>query len=85
MAPPSEIDSQLTSIVSDLSQHVHGVLENMVKLIKEIDQNSTEIVEDIEKCKSTALERKISLEEQKAQFQKAAYAALNMLNNEEIN
>ncbi|XP_031091536.1 uncharacterized protein LOC115996453 [Ipomoea triloba] len=84
MAPTSDFDSQLNSIVSDLSQHVQVVMENMVKMIKEIDQNSTDIVEDIEKCKDTALERKRSLEEQKEHFQKAAYAVLNMLNNEEI-
>ncbi|CAH9099672.1 unnamed protein product [Cuscuta europaea] len=85
MAPTSDIDSQLTSIVSDLSQQVQVVVENMVKMIKEIDQSSTEIVEEIEKCKDTALERKRGLEEQKMDFQKTAYAVLNMLNSEEIN
>ncbi|XWS70358.1 hypothetical protein CRYUN_Cryun03dG0041200 [Craigia yunnanensis] len=39
----------------------------------EIDQNSSGIMEEIEKCKDSALERKKSLEEEKEQFQKAAY------------
>jgi hypothetical protein len=38
-------------------------------------------MEEIEKCKYSALERKGILEEEKERFQKAAYNILDMLNN----
>lgn len=38
-------------------------------------------MEEIEKCKDSALERKRTLEEEKERFQKAAYTVLDMLNN----
>lgn len=47
----------------------------------EIDQNAVGILEDIEKCKGSALDRKGVLEEEKQQFQQAAYTVLDMLNN----
>lgn len=50
-------------------------------LCSEIDQNSAGIMEEIEKCKDSALERKGILEEEKERFQKAAYTVLDMLNN----
>ncbi|CAJ1973777.1 unnamed protein product [Sphenostylis stenocarpa] len=40
------------------------------------------IEEDIEKCKGSALERKKALDEERDNFQKAAYAVLDMLNRE---
>ena len=49
----------------------------------EIDQSSAGIIEDLEKCKDSALERKKTLEEEKERFQKAAYSVLDMLNNRE--
>ncbi|GJV54404.1 hypothetical protein Tco_1450145 [Tanacetum coccineum] len=51
----------------------------------EIDQGSGGIVEDIEKCKESALERKSTLEEEKERFQKAAYSVLDLLNNRDNN
>lgn len=59
-------------------------MENMLKLINEIDQNSAEISENMENCKDSALERKKTLEEETERFQKAAYTVLEMLNNREI-
>lgn len=38
-------------------------------------------MEEVEKCKNLAFERKKSLEEEKERFQKAAFAVLDMLNN----
>lgn len=38
-------------------------------------------MEEIEKCKDSALERKRILEEEKQRFQKAAYTVLGMLDN----
>lgn len=40
-------------------------------------------MEEIEKSKESAIERKRFLEEEKERFQKAAFAALNMLSNGE--
>ncbi|XWS72587.1 hypothetical protein CRYUN_Cryun02cG0052700 [Craigia yunnanensis] len=81
--PPlaAEAESHLSSLVYDLSQHVQMAMENMLKMITEIDQNSSGIMEEIEKCKDSALERKRSLEEEKERFQKAAYTVLDMLNS----
>lgn len=53
----------------------------MYNLDSEIDQNSAGIMEEIERCKDTASERKKALEEEKDRFQKAAYAVLDLLNN----
>ncbi|XP_058222392.1 uncharacterized protein LOC131332277 [Rhododendron vialii] len=84
LIPRSEVDSQLSSLVFDLSQQVQTAMVNMLKMINEIDENSTEIMEDIENCKNKALERKRTLEEQKESFQKAAFSVLDMLNNKDI-
>ncbi|XP_009590703.1 uncharacterized protein [Nicotiana tomentosiformis] len=83
LARTSEIESQLSSVLYDLSQQVQVAMEHMLKMINEIDQSSTEVTEDMEKCKDSALERRKTLEEQKDNFQRAAYAILNMLNNQE--
>ncbi|KAL4573273.1 hypothetical protein LXL04_020072 [Taraxacum kok-saghyz] len=48
-----------------LSQQVQAGMENMLKMITEIDQSSSGIIEEIEKCKYSAFERKRSLEEDK--------------------
>jgi len=48
----------------------------------EINHNSAVIDEEIEKCKGSALERKTALNEDRDNFQKAAYAVLEMLNRE---
>ncbi|XP_059460572.1 uncharacterized protein LOC132189796 [Corylus avellana] len=76
-----EAESHLSSLVCDMLQEVQGAMENMLKMINEIDQNSAGIMEEIEKCKDSALERKGILEEEKERFQKAAYTVLDMLNN----
>lgn len=62
-------------LVSVLSFHIY------ITFYSEVDQSSTEVTEDMEKCKESALERSKTLEEQKEHFQRAAYAILNMLNN----
>lgn len=51
------------------------------KSCSEIDQNSVGIKEEIEKSKDFAMEKKRVLEEEKEQFQKAAYTILDMLSN----
>ncbi|KAG8635845.1 uncharacterized protein LOC110603020 [Manihot esculenta] len=81
LASSPEAESQLSSLLSDLSQQVQTAMGNMLKMIVEIDQNSTGIMEDIGKCKDSALERKKILGEEKERFQKAAYTVLDMLNN----
>ncbi|PKI66003.1 uncharacterized protein LOC116215881 [Punica granatum] len=78
---PLEAESQLSSLVYDMSQQVQTVMENMLKMTNEIDQSSNGIIEDIEKCRDSALERKRNLEEQKERFQKAAFTVIDMLNN----
>ncbi|KAE8721722.1 Potassium channel in 3 [Hibiscus syriacus] len=85
LPPPAaeEAESPLSSLIYDLSQHVQMAMENMLKMINEIDQNSSGILEDVEKCKDSALERKKSLEEEKERFQKAAFTVLDMLNSRE--
>ncbi|RYR44452.1 hypothetical protein Ahy_A08g040777 [Arachis hypogaea] len=57
-------------------------MENMLKMITEINQNSVLIEEEIEKCKGSALDKKRTLDEEKNHFQKAAYAVLDMLNRD---
>ncbi|XP_050265372.1 uncharacterized protein LOC126709262 [Quercus robur] len=81
LLPAPEPESQLSSLVYDLSQQLQGAMENMLKMINEVDQNSAGIMEEIEKCKDSALERKRILEEEKQRFQKAAYTVLGMLDN----
>ncbi|KAF6172872.1 hypothetical protein GIB67_035426 [Kingdonia uniflora] len=79
---PTETESQLSNLICDVSQQVQVAMANMLKMISEIDHNSAEIVEEIEKCKETAIERKAFLEEEKDRFQKTAYTVLNMLNRD---
>nr|GEW43647.1 hypothetical protein [Tanacetum cinerariifolium] len=81
LVPLSDAQSALSSVIYELSQQVQAGMENMLKMITEIDQGSGGIVEDIEKCKESALERKSILEEEKERFQKAAYSVLDLLNN----
>ncbi|KAL0323866.1 UNVERIFIED_CONTAM: hypothetical protein Scaly_2353700 [Sesamum calycinum] len=84
LGPPSSIESQLSSLVYDLSQNVQVAMDNMLKMISEIDQNSAGIIEEIEKSKDFVLKRKINLEEEKDHFQKAAVAVLDMLDGCDI-
>ncbi|XP_057467647.1 uncharacterized protein LOC130757010 [Actinidia eriantha] len=67
-----------------LRHWVQVAMENMLKMINEIDENSTGIMEEIAKCKDNALEKKKTLEEWKESFQKAASTVLDMLNNNDI-
>lgn len=48
-------------------------------IYSEIDQSSTEISEEIEKCKGSVFERRKELEVEKEIFQTAAYAVIDML------
>ncbi|KAI3835369.1 hypothetical protein MKW98_020485 [Papaver atlanticum] len=73
-------DTQLSSLVYDVSQQVQVAMENMLTMTNEIDQSSSGIMEEIEKCKESATEKKKMLDEEKERFQKAAYMALDMLN-----
>ncbi|KAL0394029.1 UNVERIFIED_CONTAM: hypothetical protein Slati_4369100 [Sesamum latifolium] len=84
LGPPSSIESQLSSLVYDISQNVQVAMDNMLKMISEIDQNSAGIMEEIEKSKDSVLKRKINLEEEKDHFQKAAAAVLDMLDGRDI-
>ncbi|GAB4854204.1 hypothetical protein Ancab_022787 [Ancistrocladus abbreviatus] len=76
-----EVDSQLSSILYDVSQQVQVGMEGLLKMINEIDAHSSEVMEEMEKCKESAIERKKAIEEETECFQKAAYAVLDMLNN----
>ncbi|KAH0870247.1 hypothetical protein HID58_077269 [Brassica napus] len=90
---PQQAESDLASLVfaitgplmhfnlAEMSQQVQMGMENMLKLVNEIDQNSVGIKEEIEKSKDYAMEKKRVLEEEKEQFQKAAYTILDMLSN----
>ncbi|CAA0404816.1 hypothetical protein ISN44_As05g024070 [Arabidopsis suecica] len=80
-SPGQQADSDLTSLVFEMSQQVQMGMENMLKMVHEIDQNSVGIKEEIEKSKDFAMEKKRILEEEKDQFQKAAYTILDMLSN----
>ncbi|XP_029128895.1 uncharacterized protein LOC109807462 [Cajanus cajan] len=80
--PEAEPESHLSSLIYDLSNEVQEIMENMFKAITEINQNSSVIEEEMEKCKGSALERKRALDEERDNFQKAAYAVLDMLNRE---
>ncbi|EFH48433.1 hypothetical protein ARALYDRAFT_489417 [Arabidopsis lyrata subsp. lyrata] len=81
-SPGQQAESDLASLVFEMSQQVQMGMENMLKMVKyEIDQNSVGIKEEIEKSKDFAMEKKRILEEEKDQFQKAAYTILDMLSN----
>ncbi|RVX19572.1 hypothetical protein CK203_005369 [Vitis vinifera] len=58
-----------------------SIISSLIILHSEVDQNSAEVMEEIEKCKDSALEKKKLLEEEKEHFEKAAYTVLDMLNN----
>ncbi|WVZ18353.1 hypothetical protein V8G54_005675 [Vigna mungo] len=77
-----ESENHLSSLIYEISNEVQEIMENMLKTITEINHNSAVIEEEIEKCKGSALERKRALDEDRDNFQKAAYAVLDMLNRE---
>ncbi|RDY12374.1 hypothetical protein CR513_02847, partial [Mucuna pruriens] len=81
-ASEAERENHLSSLIYEISNEVQEIMENMFKTITEINQNSVVIEEEIEKCKGSALERKRALDEERDNFQKAAYAVLDMLNRE---
>ncbi|KAH1124634.1 hypothetical protein AAZX31_06G071500 [Glycine max] len=80
--PEAEPESHLSSLIYEISNEVQGIMENMFKTVTEINQSSAVVEEEIEKCKGSALERKRALDEEKDNFQKAAYAVLDMLSRE---
>ncbi|KAG8375534.1 hypothetical protein BUALT_Bualt10G0109700 [Buddleja alternifolia] len=84
LAPTSAAESQLSSLVYDISQNMQAAMDNMLKMINEIDHNSAGIMEEIEKSKDVVLQRKITLQEEKDHFQKAAFAVLDMLNTRDV-
>ncbi|KNA04877.1 hypothetical protein SOVF_195610, partial [Spinacia oleracea] len=63
-----------------LSQQVQGAMEDLLKMINEIDVHSAEVTEEMERCRESALEKRKAIEEEKECFQKAAYAVLDVLN-----
>ncbi|XP_077212308.1 uncharacterized protein LOC143858745 [Tasmannia lanceolata] len=79
-----EADSQLSTLIYDVSRQVQVAMGNMLKMISEIEQSSAGIMEEIEKCKESAVERRRMLNDEKECFQKAAFTALEMLNTGEI-
>ncbi|EPS62876.1 hypothetical protein M569_11913, partial [Genlisea aurea] len=80
LVPSSAVESQLSGLVYDMSQNVQIAMDNMLKMIIEIDQNSSRITEEMERSKDSILQRKINLQEEKKNFQKAAFAVLDLLN-----
>ncbi|XP_004501263.1 uncharacterized protein [Cicer arietinum] len=78
----AETENHLSSLIYDISNEAQAIMENMLKMIAEINQNSAVIEEEIEKCKGSAIERKTALDEERDHFQKAAYAVLDMLNRD---
>ncbi|KAF5743275.1 Polyamine-modulated factor 1-binding protein 1 [Tripterygium wilfordii] len=76
---PEESEQKLSALVYDMSQHIQMAVDNMFKMINEIEQNTAGIMEEIGKCKDSAIERKKDLDEEKERFQKAAYTVLDML------
>ncbi|KAH9616108.1 hypothetical protein KSS87_000583 [Heliosperma pusillum] len=78
-----EVDSQFSAVIYDLSQQVQGAMEDLLKMINEIEVQSAEVTQEMEKCKESALERRKAIEEEKECFQKAAFAVLDVLNSGE--
>ncbi|XP_057799652.1 uncharacterized protein LOC131015310 [Salvia miltiorrhiza] len=79
--PPPAAEPQLSSLVYELAQNLQASMDNMLKMISEIEVNSAGISEEIEKSKESALQRKIQLEEKKDNFQKTTYAVFDLLNS----
>ncbi|XP_020571257.1 uncharacterized protein LOC110018320 [Phalaenopsis equestris] len=77
---PQETESQISSLLYDVSQQVRDAMQNMLKMTAEIDQSSGDVVEEIEKCKESASAKSKILEEERDRYQKAAMAVLQMLN-----
>ncbi|KAL8139234.1 hypothetical protein V2J09_005255 [Rumex salicifolius] len=78
--PASDVESPLSTVLYDASQNVQAGMENLLKMITEIDVQSAEVMEEIEKCKENAHHRRKAIEDEKDLFQKAAYAVLDVLN-----
>ncbi|KAF3504573.1 hypothetical protein F2Q69_00043760 [Brassica cretica] len=81
-----EEDSSVTWLAppiygSPLTMMVAPAWQGSQTLIREIDGNSVGIKEETERSKEFAMEKKRVLEEEKEQFQKAAYTILDMLSN----
>ncbi|XP_008793456.1 uncharacterized protein LOC103709741 [Phoenix dactylifera] len=80
-----EAESQISSLLCDVSQQLQIAIQNMLKMTSEIDETSAEIMEEIEKSKESAGVKNKILEEEKERFQKAAIAVLEMLNGSNVN
>ncbi|XP_031473299.1 uncharacterized protein LOC116245856 [Nymphaea colorata] len=77
---PSAAASQLSAVLFDQMQQAQAAYDNMLKMISEIDRSSSEITEEVGKCKEWAIERKKMVEEEKERFRVAALSALDLLN-----
>ncbi|KAL9239833.1 hypothetical protein vseg_014116 [Gypsophila vaccaria] len=76
-----EIESQFSPVIYDLSQQVQGAMENLLKMINEIEVQCADVREEIEKCKESVLEKRKAIEDEKECYQKAAFAVLDVLNS----
>lgn len=69
----------LAAIWKSLLQSIPILMYNYY-LYREIDVQSAEVTEEMERCKQSAMERRKAIEQEKECFQKAAYAVLDVLN-----
>ncbi|KAK9698113.1 hypothetical protein RND81_08G083500 [Saponaria officinalis] len=63
------------------SYTVQGAMENLLKMINEIEVQSADVKEEIEKCKESVLEKRKAIEDERECYQKAAFAVLDVLNS----
>ncbi|XP_073029710.1 uncharacterized protein [Primulina eburnea] len=80
----SDDESRLSSLVYDLSQNVQTMMDNMLAMIKEIDQNSAGIMKEIENSKDSVYQRKNTLEQEKELLHKTAFSVLGMLSSRDL-
>ncbi|XP_047314359.1 uncharacterized protein LOC124918199 [Impatiens glandulifera] len=81
---PLDSESQLSSLLVELSQQVQEGMSAMVKMINDVDDNSNGVMEDIQRCKDNALEKKKILEDKKDNLLKAAFTVMDMINNRDM-
>ncbi|KAG7037542.1 hypothetical protein SDJN02_01170, partial [Cucurbita argyrosperma subsp. argyrosperma] len=66
---------------SDSKPDDRSISSPETELLPESESQLSVLVYDMEKCRRSALDRKGVLEEEKQQFQQAAYTVLDLLNN----
>ncbi|GAB2275604.1 hypothetical protein Dimus_010361 [Dionaea muscipula] len=74
------VEPLFSSLLYDVSQQVQEGMDDLLKMINEIDVHNAEVVEEVERCKESAVQRRKAIEEETECFQKAAYAVLDVLN-----